>query len=979
MLRGRSAELAALDRVLSQARDGRGAALVVRGEVGAGKTALLESAASSAAAAGARLLRGAGVESEAELPYAGLQVVLREVLGLIGRLPARQAEALRTAADPAAGRAEGRGLGTGAGSGNGAVADVGGDRFLVGAATLTLLGELAGDRPVVVLVDDAHWLDHESAEALVFAARRLGAERVAIVFAARGGSGPAVFGAPGLPVLPLDPLPDEDGSALLADLAPALHASVRHRVLAQAQGNPLALVELAGALTAGQRDGSEPVSDQEIAVLPASWRVQRIFDDRIRELPGPTQALLTAAAAEDTGDLALIVRAGAGMGAAAADLAPAEEAGLIRLAGGRVVFRHPLVRAAVYQGAGMSRRMAAHRALAEALLPTGVDAEADAGAGAGAGEGAHVAAGAGAAGAAGAAGDRAGGGDRAGRRAWHLAAAAVGYDEDVAGELERTAEHFRSRGGRAAVAAAYRRAAQLTEDPGRRARRLAAAALAAGDAGQTEHAAALADAAAGRTASPDETARLASLRAGLAHTAGRPEAARLVLLDAARQVAGRDPAAGSRMAFEAMAAAWDAPDPAGAAADTLARLAGLDLGDGPLVRGTAALHGLATGDLAGGTAALREFADHVAATRRDRELPDQAVLQGWDMLLGDYAAVHDQAAALDRECREHGAVGVLPRVLLRLARCRLFLGRHRDAYATAVEGLEIARDTGHRHYGAMLGAVLAVLAALDGDEPGCLDPVPGDLAPGSTPNPLWHAYARGLLDLGRGRYEPALHRFAAITSGPNRHVLIALHALPEQVEAAVRLGRPAGARDCADRFARWAAAVRTPWAQAVELRCRALLAPDDEEAAPLYERALAAHAGDGRPFEEARTRLLYGERLRRARRRGAARDALAAALESFERLHAAPWADRARSELRAAGASGAGRAAAPAGADPAARLTAQELQVARLAATGLSNREIGARLFISPRTVGYHLSNAYPKLGVTSRAALAGLDLTRPS
>ncbi|MEU3778956.1 helix-turn-helix transcriptional regulator, partial [Streptomyces sp. NPDC032472] len=360
-----------------------------------------------------------------------------------------------------------------------------------------------------------------------------------------------------------------------------------------------------------------------------------------------------------------------------------------------------------------------------------------------------------------------------------------------------------------------------------------------------------------------------------------------MLVDAARQVAGRDPAAGSRMAFEAMAAAWDAPDPAAAAADTLARLAGLELGEGPLVRGAAALHGLAIGDVAGGTAALREFAAHVAATRRDRELPDQAVLQGWDLLLGDYAAVHDQAAALERECREHGAVGVLPRVLLRLARCRLFLGRHRDAYATAMEGLEIARDTGHRHYVAMLGAVLAVLAALDGDEPACLHPLAGDPAPGSTPNPLWHAYARGLLDLGRGRYEPALHRFAAITSGPNRHVLIALHTLPDQVEAAVRLGRPAEARDCADRFARWAAAVRTPWAQAVDLRCRALLAPDGEEAGPLYERALAAHAGDGRPFEQARTRLLYGERLRRARRRGAARDALAAALESFERLHAA--------------------------------------------------------------------------------------------
>ncbi|WP_214324506.1 helix-turn-helix transcriptional regulator [Nonomuraea sediminis] len=893
MLRGRSAELAVLRELLARASEGRGGAVVIRGEAGTGKTALLESMPEG----DVRLLRASGVESEAELPYAGLQVLLGEVLGLADRLPGQQARALRGAVEPPYG--------------------VRGDRFLVGAATLTLLSELAADRPVVVLVDDAHWLDLESAETLLFAARRLGAERVAVVFATRDDS--AVFDRPGVPVVQLGPLGDDEAAVLLADRVPDLHASVRRWLLSQARGNPLALVELAGALTPAQRDGSEPLDDRELAAIPVSRRVRRIFDDKIRALGDRARSLLTIAAADDTGDLALVVRAGERTGTAAADLAPAADAGLILLGDGRVRFRHPLVRAAAYQGASLSERAAAHLALAGAL-PAGGDAA---------------------------------------RRAWHLAAATAGYDEGVAAELESSAESFRSRGGLAAVAAAYRRAAQLTQEQDAKARRLTAAALAASDAGQLEHAAALADAAAAHVHDPARAARLVSVRADLEHAMGRPEAARMLLVEAARL----DPL----VVFKAMAAAWDAPNPAAAAADTAARLSGIQVREAYVSRGAAGLCGLATGDLAGGAAALREFAAHVAATRGERGLSDHARLQGWELLLGDYESVHEQAVALDRECREQGALGVLPRVLLRLARCRLFLGRHRDAYATAVEGLEIARDTRQHHYVAMLGGVLAVLAAIEGDEQGCLRPVGED-----PPNPTWHAHALGLLDLGRGRYESASHRLGSVTSGARKQVVIAVHSLPDQVEAAARLGGDGGAREACDRFERWAAAVGTPWARAVALRCRALLAPG-EEAGPLFEAALAAHAEDGRPFERARTRLLHGEWLRRAKRRGAAREALGSALEAFERMRATPWAERARSELRAIGAS---PSPAPAGVDQVARLTAQELQVVRLAAAGLSNRDIGARLFISPRTVGYHLSNAYPKLGVSSRAALARLDLS---
>ncbi|MFJ9827648.1 AAA family ATPase [Streptomyces sp. NPDC101160] len=901
-LSGRGRELAFLERLLAEAAEGRGGAVVVRGEAGAGKTALLERA--GVLASEGTVLRCAGVESEAALPYAGLQVLLRGTLDRARRLSGRQQAALRGAVEPAGLPAPG-------------------DRFLVGAATLGLLGELAEERPVVVLVDDAHWLDLETVDALLFAARRLGMARVALVFAVREG---LFDGDPGLPVLQLGPLSDEEGTALLAGRAPELHAAVRGRVLGLAAGNPLALVELAGALTPAQRDGSEPVDEREIAVLPASRRVRRIFDERIRALPAPTRALLTVAAADDTGDPALVLAAAGRLGAGAGDLGPAEAADLVRVSGHRFAFRHPLVRAAAYQGALLAERTAAHRALADAA-PAGGDV---------------------------------------GRRAWHLAAATVGYDERVAAELERSAELFRARGGRAAVAAAYRRAAQLTDGQEPRSRRLVAAAAAAAEAGQVEFAAALADEA-GPVGDPAAVARLASIRAALEHGRGRAEPARLLLVEAAREVTPVQPDTGAWLLFESAAMAWDAPDAAAAARDTRERLAGLDFGDCPVHRGASGVLGAMAGDVMGASA-IREFAAYVNRTRRERGLAQQVRLHGWNMLLGEYGAVHDEAVALEQECRAEGAVGVLPRVLLRLARCRLFLGRHRDAYTTAVEGLEIARDTGQRHLAGLLRSELEVLAALDGEEAGGTDPERGLFA-GVAPVPVLRLRAQGLLDLGLGRYEAALRRFAALTDGPHRHLMVAVHSLPDRVEAAVRLGRAEEARAAQLRFSRWAIATGTPWARAVELRCRALLAPEGATER-LFGWALEAHGAGERPFEEARTRLLYGEWLRREKRRADAREALTGALQAFERTQARAWADRARAELRALGAAPAPAAAGP---DLVGRLTAQELQVVRLAATGLSNREIGARLFLSPRTVGYHLSNAYPKLGVTSRAALGGL------
>ncbi|MCT9088937.1 AAA family ATPase [Streptomyces sp. ASQP_92] len=926
-LSGRDGERAVLEGVLRGARTGRGEAAVVLGESGSGKTALLDQCA-WAAADGARLLRCTGVQSETALPYAGLQVLLRGTLDRASCLTGHQARALRGVvaldAPPA------------------------GDRFLVGAATLSLLDELAEERPVVVLVDDAHWLDLETMDALLFAARRLGRGQVAMVFAAHEES-TAFEGAPGVPMLRLGPMTDQEGAALLAHRAPDLHTAVRDRIVGLAQGNPLALVELLGALTTAQRKGSEPLDAREMAVLPASWRVRRIFDERIRALPGPTRSLLTVAAADDTGDVALVVAAAAQLGAGAGDFGPAEAADLVRVSGQRLAFRHPLVRAAAYQGAVLTERTSAHRALAEATSATG----------------------------------------DMGRRAWHLAAATVGYDEVVAAELERSARLFRSRGGQAAVAAAYRRAARLTEDRETRSLRLAAASAAAAEAGQAELAEALADEA-GPVSNPSAVARIAGVRAALERERGRAESARLLLVEAAAQVTACCPATGARLLFESAAMAWDAPDPVAAARDTRARAAALDFGGHPVERGAAGVLDMLTGHQASGAAAIREFAAYVVRTRQERSLNDQVRLHGWDMLLGEYRTVHEEAVALEWECRERGAVGILARVLLRLARLRLFLGRHRDAYTTAVEGLEIACDTGQRHLATMLSGALAVLEALDGRPPGGMDEARGSegreggnrqgpvewagqhLCPGVEPIPVWLTRAQGLLDLGRGRYDLATQRFTALTGGPHGHLMVSVHSLPDQVEAAVRIDRAADAGPAADRFARWARATGTAWSGAVELRCRALLAGDDARAEEFYERALAAHAGDGRPFEQARTRLLYGEWLRRARRRAAAKEELTTALDSFDSMRAGAWAGRARTELRAVGVAPA--APAP-GAHHVDRLTAQERRVVLLAATGLSNRDIGARLFLSPRTVGYHLSNAYPKLGVTSRAALGALDL----
>ncbi|MFI6506654.1 AAA family ATPase [Streptosporangium sp. NPDC050855] len=907
MFHGRTDELAVIDRLLADARGRRSGALVVRGEAGIGKSALLDHAA--AEAGDMRVLRGVGIESESELPFAGLHLLLRGVADHVDALPDRQARALRGAL--------------------GMAPVSGGDRFLTGLAVLTLLADLAEDRPLLCLVDDAHWLDHASAEVLLFAARRLGAEGIALVFAARDLHAPA-FPAPGLAEMRLSGLDGATAADLLAGHAADLPRHVREQILREARGNPLALLELSAA----QREGQLPAYPYNLGTLPTHSRIQQTFTDRIATLPERTRTLLLVAAADDTGDPAVVLGAAARLGADVEDLEPAEHRRLLLFTEDRLVFRHPLIRAAAYRGATLSRRIAVHRALADTL-----EAHAD-----------------------------------ADRRAWHLAAASTRPDEEVAAALERSAEHARARGGYAAIAAAYERAASLSPDRHGRGRRLAAAARAAVDAGQLDRAVALADQAVPHALDPTTAAEVARVRATVAGERGQPKVAHEILAEAVLSTAGHDPDTTAAMLFDAVEAAWFAGD--------LAAVTGVverarALGHAPddrvraLVRVAAGLTGLAADEVGDGLPALRELIGLTAGGPHRAGFRERARVTWWHLMLGEHVAAHDLAVALVRDCRTEGAIGVLPRALALLARAQMPQGRYRDALASGTEGLRIAHDTGQSDHEGYHAVVLAQIAAVEGDQERCADLVKEVLARGTGANPVWAACALSLLDLGLGRHEAALHRLEGVTAGPNR--LDTLSSLPDLVEAAARLGLPGRAAESCRRYRGWAEQSGQPWAGAVALRCRALLADDEEEAGAYYARAVRLHRTGERPFDRARTELLYGEWLRRSRRRSDARPPLRSALEIFERLGAAPWAARARTELRASGESLAAR---DRGTGPLSRLSPQEFQVVRLAAAGLSNRDIGAQLFLSPRTVGHHLYNAYPKLGVATRGELARLDLS---
>ncbi|MEV4895415.1 ATP-binding protein, partial [Nonomuraea sp. NPDC055795] len=793
MLWGRQRETAEIERLVAGARSGRSEALVLRGEPGIGKSALLRHAVDVAGAA--RVLRGTGIESESELPFAGLHLLLHPYLARVDTLPERQAAALHAAlglgpgadGDRLLGRADGNRplpdadsdrLHVGA-DGDRPLGRADGDRFLVGLAVLTLLADLAEGGPLLCLVDDAHWLDHASAEVLLFAARRLHAEGIVMIFAARD-EHPSGFPAPGLAELAVGGLDRDAAASLLAERAAGLAPQVRAQILDEARGNPLALLELPVDL----HDGPPPAGG------PGDG-LRRAFAHRIADLPAATRRLLVVAAADDTADPAVVFGAAARLGASLTDVAAGEQANLLQFTEGRLTFRHPLVRATAYQSAPLALRLDAHRALAETL-----------------------------------------GGADADRRAWHLAAISSGPDEHVAALLEDSAQRAHARGGYAAMAAAYERAADLSEDRGRRGRLLLAAAEAAADAGRLDHAGALAARATESGADPVMLARAASIRATVADEHHRPASARRILTSAGL-AAGLDAELADSLLFRAVDSAIVAGDlPAvRETAEQMARRA-------PHARRASALARMAIGfgdDIADGVRALRELtglarSPHLpeptglAGSPHPREptglagsphlpeltgLADQphlretALVPSWYWALGDDAGGLRLAGELVRACREQGAIGVLPLALCALSRFQILLGHRHDALANAEEGLRIARDTGHRMSEIYLTSLLADLAALQGDEERCRALIAGCRAQRPGLGTVLTSGASSLLALGLGRHDDVLAEQGVIEDAAHRP--FTLFALPDVIEAAARAGRPERAAAACDWYAGWAA------------------------------------------------------------------------------------------------------------------------------------------------------------------------------
>ncbi|MBL1110357.1 AAA family ATPase [Streptomyces sp. 5-8] len=899
MLYGRGAEQDRVDQLLSRARKGESGALVIHGEAGIGKTALLAHAAQRTAEGHGRVLRTVGIESEMELPFGGLHQLLRSVADRLDPLHVAQASALRAALGLTGGPA--------------------GDRFTMGAAVLAALAEVASDGPLLCLVDDAQWLDGASLDALTFAARRLHGEGVVMLFGLRDGvRADAVTGLPRLHLQGLDPLAVH---TLLADRVPDLSPFARGRIIEQSCGNPLALLELPAALTAEQRAGRvNPITLPAGLVTPAS-RIQESFQEQVRRLPDPTRTMLLVAAADDSGDLDLLLRASTRLGTTLEDLEPAEAATLVQLTEHTLTFRHPLVRSATYQDAALARRVAAHRALAEALAehPAGTLGTPATG-------NTHA--------------DR-----RADRRAWHLAAATTGTDEAVAEAMEEAAIRAGGRRGAAAASAAYERAAQLTADPARRTRLLAAAAFTSAEAAQFPRTAALTDRIDALALDPATFTDLARVRAIVELDQGSPRRAAHILMECADRIRS-SPDRDSDLAA-VLAEALQAAQSSGAAdliAEAETRMAALPADSAPGA-------GFPERITAGGRAQLR--ADHVAA--------------------------HREAAACVRDCRAQHVIGWLPTSLHLLAQAQSAIGRYQEAGAAAEEGLAVAEEFGRNHRGTYLRATLATLAALRGDGERCTTLATAALAyadPHGINLAAAHAHrALGLLALGLGRAEDALAQLEAADARVD-HPTLSAPLLPDLVEAAVRAGCRDRTAEPMSRLEAWASAAGQPAATALLHRCRALTEASNGSArtqavAEHFAAALHAHTdGPVQPFEHGRTELLFGEWLRRERRRTDARHRLHAALETFETLGALPWASRARTELQAIGEPLSPDTATR---SPLARLSPQEREVVRLAAGGATNREIATQLFLSPRTVGHHLYRAFPKLGITSRTDLPSL------
>jgi DNA-binding CsgD family transcriptional regulator len=882
--------------------------LLVTGEAGMGKTVLLADAAETARSAGMRVLRVTGRESESKLAFAGLHQLLRPVLSGAADLPARQAQALLSAlgvaADPVAP-----------------------DPLLIGVAVLTLLSDLAERSPVLVVADDAQWLDRSSLDALAFAGSRLDAERVVLLVGARGQAPPAGFDR-GFPELPLEPLSAADAGRLLDEQPRPPRGRARAQVLAQAGGNPMAVIELAKVVAddpaASRRWAAEP--------LPATDRLSAVITARFAALPERAQAALLLAAVADGPDLGAAASRGAGPDVQA--LAPAEQLGLVTVDRAGVQFSHPLVRSAIYHAAPFAQRAAAHRQLADGL------------------------------------------GDEPDRRAWHLAAAARQPDGQVASLLEATAAQAQRRGGAAAAALALERAAELSPDPADQARRLAAAASAAVPTGQADWVQDLATRALAVTA--DRELRLRARHdAGWALAySGQRTAALSALLSVAEQASPDLPALAWDALADAAIVVYHSGSPASCQA--VSRVLGLlekqesaSGGHGP--RAEASSHRLwirACTDPFGSRIQLVEDLREISRSPLDEAALWRAGSAGWLLDESDLAISLLQDAF--GQLRAPGTQGTSGPGLTALGWLFIDTGRWDEAAEAAAEAAGLAEGNQMGLVAAAAELIAAAVAAARGDSGAArrhADRAVASVDPGE--NGLVAARARralGIAALADGSHLLAFTQLSQLFSaeGAPVHNVFSYLGVADIATAAVRADRRTDGQEVVEQALSQLNGTVSPRLEQLIARARGLLAGPDGAGAH-FETALADPAGDQWPFERAQLRLDYAEWLRRGRRINDAKPVLRQALETFRRLGARPWAQRAEAELRACGVSVAGT---PEERDALGQLTPQQRQIVRLASQGLTNREIGDRLFLSPRTVSSHLYRSYPKLAVAGRNQL---------
>jgi DNA-binding CsgD family transcriptional regulator/tetratricopeptide (TPR) repeat protein len=896
---GRLSERGVLDRFVAGVRTGEGRALVLRGEPGVGKTVLLDYLAGRAS--GCRVVRAVGVQSEMELAFAGLHQLCAPMLDHAESLPVPQRAALRTALGLAAGPAP--------------------DRFLVGLAVLGLLSETAGERPLICMVDDQQWLDRASAQALGFAARRLAADPVGLVFAARV-PGKDVAG---LPELVVGGLAEDDARELLESvltgLTGPLDARVRDRIIADTHGNPLALLELPRGLTPAQLTGGFGLS----GAVPLDGRIEESFGRQLETLPAQTRRLVQLAAADPSGDPVLVWRAAGRLAIGAGAAGPAVEAGLAEF-GAQVRFRHPLVRSAAYRSASVQTRQELHGALAEATDPA-VDPD---------------------------------------RRAWHRAQAAPGPDEDVAAELEQSAGRAQRRGGLVAAAAFLERSAALTIDPAHRARRALAAAQAKQQAGALDSALGLLAMAQAGPLDELQRARGNLLRAQIAFASSHGRDAPPLMLSAAKQLEALDVGLARKTYLEAFTAALFVGRLSPAVGDVARAVRMAPAPPAPARAPDLLLDGVAllvTEGYAAGTPALRQA---LLAFRGQDISAEQGLSWLWlaeraAMAVWDDETWHVLASRHVKLARDAGALSELPLAV----RSRILLHAHAGELqqgAALIAGAQAVADVTGSQLGPYGAPVIAALGGREAEATELIQATMDGVTSRGEGRGVTSQYAAALLYNGLGRYDKALTAAELVCEYDDIGVLG--WSLTELVEAAARSGQPARASDALQRLSETTRASGTDWALGTEARSRALLS-EGETAENCYREAIERLGRTRMRPAVARAHLLYGEWLRRENRRRDARAELRTAYDLFTTMGIEAFAERARRELLATGDTVRKRTA-----ETVSELTAQEAHIARLAVDGSTNAEIGAQLFLSTRTVEWHLGKVYTKLGVGSRREL---------